>query len=96
MALRMSGSMQMRKAASVLPEPVGAEIRWGSGENGGPAFDLRLGWRAEAAEEPLLDEGVRPCEGLGWSSGLHWDIVAPGFRCFFARTLNASEVGSPD
>ena len=55
------------------------------GEDGRPALDLWLGRGAEAGEKPLLEDGVRPCEGLGWSSGLHWGIVAPGFRCFFAR-----------
>jgi hypothetical protein len=34
---------------------------------------------------------VRPCEGLGWSGGLHLGIVAPEFRCFFARTRDDNE-----
>ena len=51
------------------------------GEDGRPAFDLRLGGGAEAGEKPLLNDGVGPCEcfgrGGGWG-GLHWDIVSPG------------------
>ena len=45
-----------------------------AGEDGGPAFDLRLGGGAESGEEPLLNDGVGPCESFcrsGVGCGLH-------------------------
>ena len=55
--------MQARKAARVLPLPVGAEIsvlRWARIVR--PAGNLRLGGRAEAREKPFAHDGMRPGE----------------------------------
>ena len=45
----------------------GGDERGPLGEDGRPAFDLRLGGGAEAGEKPLLEDGMGPCEGFGWA-----------------------------
>ena len=65
------------------------------GEDGRPAFDLRLGGGAEAGEKPLLNDGVGPCECFGWSggwSGLHCAIVALGF-VFYSPSQGCRRTG---
>jgi hypothetical protein len=75
----------MRKAASVLPDPVGAQMSvWcpaailSSGDFF-PAAELRFGGCGETRDEPLLNEGIEIVE-------LH---------CFFYYTANCGTfVGS--
>ena len=56
-------SMAIRKAASVLPEPVGAEIRTSPpGANLRPAAQLRLGGLRETRGEPFGDQGIEAGE----------------------------------
>ena len=51
--------MPQRKAASVLPEPVGAAMRTSRPVSDlGPARRLGVGGRLEAAPEPLGDDGM--------------------------------------
>ena len=53
--------MQIKNAASVFPEPVGAETSVVfCGENARPALLLRLGRCAEAGNKPIADERVSP------------------------------------
>ena len=62
-AWRTSRSMHARNAASVLPDPVGAEISASRpARMQRPAFGLRLGGRAEARDEPFADDRMRPVE----------------------------------
>ncbi len=72
--------MQTRKAARVLPEPVGAEMRVDSPARmaGQPAL-LGLGGGAEFGEEPLGGDGVGPGEGVG---GIDGHRAAVGMRGF--------------
>ncbi len=64
--------MQTRKAESVLPEPVGAEMSVGSPRRmaGQPAIWGSVG-EPELGEEPLLHDGMRPGEGL--LRGIGWE-----------------------
>ena len=64
-----------------------------AGEDGRPAFDLRLRGGAETGEKPLLKDGVGPCEDFGLSGGwsrLHCIIVALGF-VFYSPIQDVSE-----
>ena len=58
--------MQMRNAASVLPEPVGAEISVVlPRQNAGPTLLLRLCRSAKAGDKPIADERMSPFQAGG-------------------------------
>ena len=75
-ALRTRRSMQVRNAASVLPEPVGAEMRVVVRPKFRPALLLGLGGRAELRLKPLRNEWVCPRQRNGnLPHGHSWDYT---------------------
>ena len=79
-AFRTSRSMQARNAASVLPDPVGAEISVvSSRQDMRPSLFLRFCWRSEAPDKPVLYEGSAPRlangEQEGTSVGLFYHVI---------------------